>query len=69
MDEEKVIFKKIKIDFLATKHDKFENELSYFKIKEKNIDERFISIMKEDYKLPFFKTEKGQTILKVKKNM
>lgn len=66
MDEENITIKNIKLEYLSTKHDKYENEISYFKIKDKNIDQKFVSVNKEGYKLPYFKTDKGSCILKTK---
>ena len=66
MGEENVTLKNIKLEYLTTKTDKYENEISYFKIKDKNIDQKFVSINKEGYKLPYFKTDKGSYILKAK---
>lgn len=66
MDEENITIKNIKLEYLTTKHDKYENEISYFKIKDKNIDQKFVSINREGYKQPYFKTDKGSYILKVK---
>ena len=66
MEEENVTLKNIKLEYLSTKQDKYENEISYFKIKDRNIDQKFISLNKEGYKQPYFKTDKGSYILKAK---
>ena len=66
MADEKVVVKSVKVEYLSTKQDKYDNEMSYFKIKDKNIDQKFGTIIKEGYNLPWFKSENGQTILKVK---
>jgi len=65
MADEKVVVKNVRVEYLSTKQDKYDNEMSYFKIKDKNIDQKFGTI-KENYNLPWFKSENGQTILKVK---
>lgn len=66
MDDENVVAKNIRVEYITTKLDKYNNEITYFKIKEKNIEHKFKPIMKENYKLPWFKTEKGHNLLKVK---
>ena len=66
MTEEKIVIKSVRVEFLTTKRDKFDNETSYFKIKDKNLDQKFTTIIKEGYNLPWFKSENGQTILKTK---
>ena len=66
MADEKVVVKNVKVEYLSTKQNKYDNETSYFKIKDKNIDQKFATLIKVDYKIPRFKSENGQTILKVK---
>ena len=66
MTEEKIVIKSVRVEFLSTKRDKFDNDISYFKIKDKNIEQKFALIIKEGYNLPWFKSENGQTILKTK---
>ena len=66
MTEEKIVIKSVRVEFLSTKRDKFDNDISYFKIKDKNLDQKFTTIIKEGYNLPWFKSENGQTILKTK---
>ena len=66
MTEEKIVIKSVRVEFLSTKRDKFNNDISYFKIKDKNIEQKFALIIKEGYNLPWFKSENGQTILKTK---
>ncbi len=66
MDDENVVIKNIRVEYLTTKTDTYNNELSYFKIKDKNIDQKFKPLMKDNFKLPWFKTDKGHNILKVK---
>ena len=67
MEEENILFKNIRVEFLSTKTDHYNNEISYFKIKDRNIDQKFKLIMKDNFKLPWFKTDKNQNILKVKR--
>lgn len=66
VDEENVTIKNVKLEYLTTKNDKYENEISYFKIKDKNIDQKITPLNKEGYKQPYFRTDKGSYILKVK---
>ncbi len=66
MEEENVTVKNVTLEYLSTKSDKYDNEISYFKIKDKNMDQKFTSINKENYKTPYFKTENGSYILKAK---
>ena len=51
---------------MITKLDAYNNEVCYFKIIEKNIDQKFAVLIKDDLKSPWWKTDEGQTILKVK---
>ena len=66
MDEEKVVIKNVKAEYITTKTDKYENELCYFKLRDKNIDSKFVALIQPSFNLPWFKSEKGQYILKVK---
>ena len=66
MDEEKVVIKNVKAEYITTKTDKYENEICYFKLRDKNIDSKFVALIQPSFNLPWFKSEKGQYILKVK---
>ena len=66
MEEEKVVIKNVRVEYVATKTDKFNNETCYFKLKDKNIDSKFVALIKEGFNKPWFKTDKGHYILKVK---
>jgi hypothetical protein len=66
MTEENVVMKKLRVEYLTTKQDKYHQEMSYFKIIDKNIDQRVSTSIKEGCKIPWFKNEKGVAILKVK---
>ena len=66
MTDERIVIKSVRVEYLATKRDKFDNDITYFKIKDKNIEQRFVLIIKEGHNSPWFKSENGQTILKVK---
>jgi hypothetical protein len=64
MVDEKVVLKGVKVEYVTTKTDAYENELCYFKILDKKFESKFT--VKEDFKYPWFKSDKGQIILKVK---
>ena len=66
MDDEKVIIKNIKLEWITTKKDNYDNEMSYFKIKKETIDSKFTLINKEGCKLPYFITKENKYLLKVK---
>ena len=66
MTDEKVLIKSVRVEYITTQTDAYDNELSYLKIIDKNIDQKFIALIKDNFKNPWFKTDKGQTILKVK---
>ena len=56
--------------YLSTKTDKYDNEISYFKLIDKNYENKMSAILKEvcdEIKMPFWKTEDHEYILKVKK--
>jgi hypothetical protein len=67
MDDEKVLIKSLKVEYISTKIDAYDNELCYFKFRDKTIDSKLAVLIKEGFKYPWFKTDKGQTILKIKK--
>ena len=57
-------------EYLSTKTDNYDNEISYYKIIDKNYKNKMSGILKEvcdEVKMPFWKTEEGEYILKVKK--
>ena len=57
-------------EYLSTKTDKYDNEISYFKLIDKNFKNKMSNILKEicdEIKMPFWKTDEGDKILKVKK--
>ena len=67
MDDEKVLLKSLKVEYITTKIDAYDNELCYFKFRDKNIDTKLDVLIKEGFKYPWFRTDKGQTILKITK--
>ena len=57
-------------EYLSTKTDKYDNEISYFKLIDKNLKGKMSAILSQqcdECKLPFWKTEDHEYILKVKK--
>ena len=67
MSEDKIIIKNVKVEYMATKTDTYDNELCYFKLIDKNTDQKFESVIKENFKNPWFLGDTGTKILKVKK--
>lgn len=65
MAEDKVIIKNIKLEYVATKTDNYNNNQVYFKVL-KGQENKFTTINKDGYHLPYFKTEDGKYLLKVK---
>ena len=56
-------------EYLTTKKDKFDNEISYYKIIDKNYKQKMSSILKEqceECRMPFWQTQDQEIILKVK---
>ena len=58
MSEELITIKKIRVEYLSTKQDKYNQDVSYFKIKDFDIDTRFGIIKREGYIVPMFKKRK-----------
>ena len=57
-------------EYLSTKTDKYDNEVSYFKLIDKNLKNKMsviLSQQSDECKVPFWKTEDHEYILKVKK--
>ena len=57
-------------EYLSTKTDKYDNEVSYFKLIDKNLKNKMSAILSQqsdECKVPFWKTEDHEYILKVKK--
>ena len=64
---ENILIKNAKLEYLTSKTDDYDNEVSYFKIIDKTIESRMQKWNNEDFKMPFFKSNKGQDkILKIK---
>ena len=53
MVEDKVIIKGLKLEHLATKKDNYNNEVCYFKILNKHVNEVFNMVNKESFTLPY----------------
>ena len=57
-------------EYIVTKTDKYDNEVSYFKVIDKNYKFKMSTILKEvcdEVTMPFWKTEDHEYMLKVKK--
>ena len=57
-------------EFITTKTDKYDNEISYYKVIDKNYKNKMSGILKEVSEgavMPFWKTEDHEYMLKVKK--
>ena len=46
MDDEKVLIKDLKVEYITTKIDAYDNELCYFKFRDKNIDSKLAVLIK-----------------------
>ena len=58
-------------EYLSTKTDNYDNEVSYYKIIDKNYKNKMFGILSQvsdECKVPFWKSEEGEYLLKVKKN-
>ncbi len=66
MDDDKVTIKNVKVEYITTKTDAFDNENCYFKMKDKNMELKFAAIMKAGFRMPWFKSDKGYYVLKLK---
>jgi len=64
---ENILIKNAKLEYLTTKTDNYDNEVSYFKIIDKTIENKMQKWNNDDFKMPFFKAKQGKDqILKVK---
>ena len=57
-------------EYLSTKTDNYDNEVSYYKIIDKNYKNTMFGILSQvsdECKVPFWKSEEGEYLLKVKK--
>ena len=62
MDEEILVIKNAKLEYITTKTDNYNNELSYFKIKDKSITQKLKKYNEDpDFKLPIFSSNKGKS--------
>ena len=64
-NDEKIIIKNIRVEYLSIKDDNFNSKTSYFKIIDKTFNEK-IKITNNNFKLPWVQPETGKPILKVK---
>ena len=66
MENDKIVIKTVRVEYITTKTDNYDNENCYFKLKDKNIESKFAAIMKHNFNLPWFKSDRGYYLLKVK---
>lgn len=52
MDDEQVVIKNVRVVYITTKMDKYNNLTSYFQIKDKNIEQKFSTIVKVGFNIP-----------------
>ena len=61
MDDEILVIKNAKLEYITTKTDNYDNEVSYFKIKDKVVEQKLEKYKDEpEFKLPIFNMEKGK---------
>ena len=60
-----IIVKNVKLSYITTKEDKYENEICYFKLG-KNMENKFSAMNKVGFKTPYFETTDGKFLLKCK---
>ena len=57
------------VEYLSTKPDDFNNDISYFKIMSPKLKMKPILSLNADLKVPIWKSDKGDYILKLKINL
>ena len=65
MDDDIIVVKNVKLKFISNKTDNYDNEITWFKI-DKNSIGKFSVLKKDGYKLPYFESNDGKILLKVK---
>ena len=63
--EDIIILKNIKLTFISTKEDKYDNEISYFRLA-KNMENKFSQINKVGMRVPCFEISEQIYLLMVK---
>ena len=58
MDDETLVIKNAKLEYLTTKTDNYDNEISYFKIKDKGVDQKLEKYNDPEFKIPTFNSDK-----------
>ena len=66
-----LIIKELQVQFISKKVNNYDNMVSYFKITDSNISKqlRIVNKISDRIYKPFWKTDKGETMLKEKQNM
>jgi len=65
MDDDITVVKNVKVRFLSTKEDNYNNSICWFKVDKGSIN-KFSALKKDGFKLPYFESNDGKTLLKVK---
>ncbi len=61
MDDDKIGTKSVRVEYISTKTDKYDNEIIYFKMEDKNVDSKFAILMKPHIFYPGSNQIKGIT--------
>ena len=61
MDDKILVIKNPKLEYLTTKSDNYDNEISYCKIKDKNVDQKLEKYNTPEFKIPTFNSDKGKS--------
>ena len=61
-----IIIKNVKLTYLSTKTDSYNNENVYFKVSTKDIQTKLNKLVVEGYKLPWFKGSDDKFLMKAK---
>ena len=61
-----ILIKGVKLTYLTTKTDSYNNENVYFKVSKKDIETKLNKLNVEGYKLPWFEGNDGKFLMKAK---
>ena len=61
-----VVVKSVKLTYLTTKTDAYNNENVYFKVSKRDIETKFNKLNAEEYKVPWFEGDDGKFLMKAK---
>ena len=60
MDDEVLVIKNAKLEYITTKTDNYDNEIAYFKIKDKNVEHKLEKYDKPEFRIPTVNSDKGK---------